>query len=55
MYILNYFLGEVMEETANELLKVTKSHFEVKHTRNLGNEIKCFTNFDVDHFLKYEQ
>lgn len=44
-------LGEVMEETANKLLNVTKSSIQLKHTRNLANEIKCFTNFDVERLL----
>lgn len=44
-------LGEIMEQIANNLLSVTKSSIQLKHTRNLANEINCFTNFDVEHLL----
>lgn len=45
------FSGEVMEKAAKQLLNVTKSSLKLAHTRNLANEIQCFTNFDIEHLL----
>lgn len=49
--LLNCFflLGEVMGDIAKQLLGVKKTSFEPQHTRNLGNQFRCFSNFDIEH------
>lgn len=39
-------LGSIMEEYAMKYLGVKMSTFIPKHTRNLGNEFRCFVNYD---------
>lgn len=43
--------GAVMEPHAQRLLGLQPCKFKPKHSRSLGNEYKCFTNYDVDDFL----
>lgn len=43
--------GAVMEPTAKELLGVDPCKFTPKHANNLGNEFKCFANFDLDSYV----
>jgi len=40
--------GEVMEDLAFKLLRVTPSTFQPTHARNLGNKFACFVNYDSD-------
>lgn len=43
-----FTLGEVMEDLAFKLLRVTPSSFQPTHARNLGNKFACFVNYDSD-------
>ena len=47
MFVL-FTLGEVMEDLAFKLLRVTPSTFQPTHARNLGNKFACFVNYDSD-------
>lgn len=38
--------GAVMEEEAAKLLGVKMCKFIPKHTRTLGNEFRCYVNYD---------
>ena len=38
--------GAVMEELAVRLLGVKPCNFQPKHERNLGNDFKCYVNFE---------
>ncbi|XP_013780059.1 EEF1A lysine methyltransferase 1-like [Limulus polyphemus] len=40
--------GAVMEDDARKLLDIQPCNFSPQHARNLGNEFKCFVNFDFD-------
>lgn len=40
--------GAVMEEFANELLSLRPCNFKPQHERKLGNEFKCYANFNLD-------
>lgn len=42
--------GAVMESHAERLLGLRPCNFKPMHTRNLGNEFKCFANYDLDEF-----
>ena len=47
MFVL-FTLGEVMEDLAFKLLRVTPSTFQPTHARNLGNKFACFVNYKSD-------
>ncbi|KAG8185855.1 hypothetical protein JTE90_004397 [Oedothorax gibbosus] len=40
--------GEVMEESVKELLDLKTCDFVPQHERKLGNEFRCYANFDFD-------
>ncbi|CAN7989229.1 unnamed protein product, partial [Ixodes hexagonus] len=42
--------GTVMEPHAQSLLGLRPCKFKPTHTRKLGNEFKCFANYDMDKF-----
>ncbi|XP_070394786.1 EEF1A lysine methyltransferase 1 [Dermacentor albipictus] len=42
--------GAVMEPYAEQLLGLRPCNFEPTHTRKLGNEFKCFANYNLDEF-----
>ncbi|XP_034245449.1 EEF1A lysine methyltransferase 1 [Thrips palmi] len=44
--------GVVMQQLAESLLSLKKCCFVPHHKNNLGNEFGCFSNYDVDSFLK---
>ncbi|XP_035212119.1 EEF1A lysine methyltransferase 1-like [Stegodyphus dumicola] len=44
--------GAVMEDCAKKLLGVIATNFTPQHKRKLGNEFKCYTNWNFDEFLK---
>lgn len=41
-----------MEDLANKLLALKPCEFQPQHERKLGNEFKCYTNFNFDKLLK---
>lgn len=41
--------GAVMEELALRLLQVEVCPFEPRHTHNLGNDFRCYTNYTTSH------
>jgi len=43
-----FTLGEVMEDLAFKLLRVSPCTFQPTHARNLGNKFACFVNYDTD-------
>jgi len=40
--------GQVMENLAFKLLRVSPCKFQPMHSRNLGNKFACFVNYDSD-------
>lgn len=40
-----------MEEHVKELLKLRTCNFKPQHEKKLGNEFKCYANFDFDQFI----
>ncbi|XP_077539316.1 EEF1A lysine methyltransferase 1 isoform X2 [Haemaphysalis longicornis] len=42
--------GAVMESLAEQLLGLQPCKFKPTHTRKLGNEFKCFANYNLDEF-----
>ncbi|KAL1139536.1 hypothetical protein AAG570_006519 [Ranatra chinensis] len=44
--------GAVMEDLIRRLLDVRKSKFLPRHKNNLANEFLCYSNYEIDSFLK---
>ena len=40
--------GAVMEDLAKRLLDLKKCQFEPAHRNNLGNEFRCYANYNLD-------
>jgi EEF1A lysine methyltransferase 1 len=43
-----YLAGATMTELAERLLQVKQLKYIPEHKNNLGNEFRCFTNYDCD-------
>ncbi len=43
------FVGAIMKELAERLLGTKECKFIPKHTNNLANEFRCYTNFKTKH------
>jgi len=43
--------GAVMEDLAQRLLGLVPVSFEPRHARCLGNEFKCYANYNMDEFV----
>jgi len=43
--------GAVMQSMAKKLLNLDQCTYEPKHTKNLANEFRCYTNYDFDNFI----
>ena len=40
-----------MQSMAKKLLNLDQCTYEPKHTKNLANEFRCYTNYDFDNFV----
>ena len=49
--IMILYLGAVMQSMAKKLLNLDQCTYEPKHTKNLANEFRCYTNYDFDNFI----
>ncbi|GBN84892.1 EEF1A lysine methyltransferase 1 [Araneus ventricosus] len=43
--------GAIMEEAVKKLLHLQTCNFKPQHEKKLGNEFKCFANFNVDEII----
>ncbi|KAF8778302.1 EEF1A lysine methyltransferase 1 like protein [Argiope bruennichi] len=43
--------GAIMEEAAKKLLNLQTCNFKPQHEKKLGNEFKCYANFNLDEII----
>lgn len=43
--------GAIMENLALQLLNLRVCQFQPKHAKNLGNEFRCYANYELDNYL----
>ncbi|GFY71102.1 EEF1A lysine methyltransferase 1 [Trichonephila inaurata madagascariensis] len=47
--------GAVMEDDAKKLLNLIPCNFKPQHEKKLGNEFKCYANFNLDEIISHNK